>query len=218
MKVRKIIANEKAKHSIEVVENILEQGKKVIIFTNFTDTLNLIYEHFKKQAVYLDGSCSKKARQEAVDEFQDNDPVQDELLSQWLGKRNSICVVGDPRQTIYSFKGSEPELLNNFGTRFPKCVTVELIRNYRSTPQIVAWANRLMHEQSASGGAKSDLISNQAQGPQPIIMSADSESAEHKLVAEKVQALIANTKTLNSQIAILLRINASISIYHFHRY
>ena len=148
-----------------------------------------------------------------VDEFQDNDPVQDELLSQWLGKRNSICVVGDPRQTIYSFKGSEPELLNNFGTRFPKCVTVELIRNYRSTPQIVAWANRLMHEQSASGGAKSDLISNQAQGPQPIIMSADSESAEHKLVAEKVQALIANTKTLNSQIAILLRINASISIF-----
>ena len=124
-----------------------------------------------------------------VDEFQDNDPVQDELLSQWLGKRNSICVVGDPRQTIYSFKGSEPALLNNFGTRFPKCITVELVRNYRSTPQIVAWANRLMHKQSASGGAKSDLISNQAQGPKPTIMSADSESAEYNLVAEKVQAL-----------------------------
>ena len=148
-----------------------------------------------------------------VDEFQDNDPVQDELLSQWLGKRNSICVVGDPRQTIYSFKGSEPALLNNFGTRFPKCITVELVRNYRSTPQIVAWANRLMHEQSASGGAKSDLISNQAQGPKPTIMSADSESTEYNLVAEKVQALITNTKTPNSQIAILLRINASISIF-----
>lgn len=148
-----------------------------------------------------------------VDEFQDNDPVQDELLSQWLGKRNSICVVGDPRQTIYSFKGSEPALLNNFGTRFPKCVTVELVRNYRSSPQIVAWANRLMHQKSASGGAKSDLISNQAQGPQPIIIAVDSESAEHKLVAEKVQTLIAKTKTLNSQIAILLRINSSISIF-----
>jgi DNA helicase-2/ATP-dependent DNA helicase PcrA len=148
-----------------------------------------------------------------VDEFQDNDPVQDELLSQWLGKRSSICVVGDPRQTIYSFKGSEPALLNNFGARFPKCVTVELVRNYRSTPQIVAWANRLMNKQAASGGAKSDLISNQAQGPQPVIISVESESAEHKLVAEKVQALIANTNILNSQIAILLRINASISIF-----
>ncbi len=147
-----------------------------------------------------------------VDEFQDNDPVQDELLSQWLGKRNSICVVGDPRQTIYSFKGSEPALLNNFGTRFPKCITVELVRNYRSTPQIVAWANRLMHEQSASGGAKSELISIQDQGPKPKIISVESESAEHKLVAEKVQALITNTKILNSQVAILLRINANISI------
>ena len=148
-----------------------------------------------------------------VDEFQDNDPVQDELLSQWLGKRSSICVVGDPRQTIYSFKGSEPALLNNFGARFPKCVTVELVRNYRSTPQIVALANRLMNKQAASGGAKSDLISNQAQGTQPVIISVESESAEHKLVAEKVQALITNTSTLNSQIAILLRINASISIF-----
>ena len=148
-----------------------------------------------------------------VDEFQDNDPVQDELLSQWLGKRSSICVVGDPRQTIYSFKGSEPALLNNFGARFPKCVTVELVRNYRSTPQIVALANRLMNKQAASGGAKSDLISNQAQGTQPVIISVESESAEHKLVAEKVQALITNTNTLNSQIAILLRINASISIF-----
>ena len=148
-----------------------------------------------------------------VDEFQDNDPVQDELLSQWLGKRNSICVVGDPRQTIYSFKGSEPALLNNFGTRFPKCVTVELVRNYRSSPQLVAWANRLMHQKSASGGAKSDLISNQAQGPQPTVISVESESAEHKLIAEKVQALITNRKTLNSQIAILLRINSSISIF-----
>lgn len=148
-----------------------------------------------------------------VDEYQDNDPVQDTLLSHWLGKRNSICVVGDPRQTIYSFKGSEPALLNNFETRFPKCVTVELVRNYRSSPQIVTWANRLMHQKSASGGAKSDLISSQAQGPLPTVISVESESAEYKLIAEKVQALITNTKTLNSQIAILLRINSSISIF-----
>jgi len=148
-----------------------------------------------------------------VDEFQDNDPVQDELLSQWLGKRNSICVVGDPRQTIYSFKGSEPALLNNFGARFPNCVTVELVRNYRSSPQIVAWANRLMHQKSASGGAKSILISKQTQGPQPTIISLESESAEHNVIAEKVQALISNTKTSNRQIAVLLRINSSISIF-----
>ena len=76
MKVRKVIANEKAKQTIEFAENILEQGKKVIIFTNFTDTLQTIYQHFGKQAVYLDGSCNKVQRQYAVDQFQDNEKIK----------------------------------------------------------------------------------------------------------------------------------------------
>ena len=76
MKVRKIIANEKIKHTIEVAENIIEQGKKVIIFTNFTDTLQILHQHFGKQSVYLDGSCSKPQRQYAVDQFQDNEKIK----------------------------------------------------------------------------------------------------------------------------------------------
>jgi len=76
MKVRKVIANEKTKQTIEFAENILEQGKKVIIFTNFTDTLQTMYQHFGKQAVYLDGSCSNSMRQQAVDEFQTNDKIR----------------------------------------------------------------------------------------------------------------------------------------------
>jgi SNF2 family DNA or RNA helicase len=76
MKVRKVIAEEKVKNTIELAENIIEQGKKVIIFTNFTDTLKTIYEHFGKQAVYLDGSCSKPHRQKAVDDFQTNDKIK----------------------------------------------------------------------------------------------------------------------------------------------
>jgi SWI/SNF-related matrix-associated actin-dependent regulator 1 of chromatin subfamily A len=75
MKVRKVIANEKTKQTIEFVENILEQGKKVIIFTNFTDTLQTVYQHFGKQAVYLDGSCSNAVRQQAVDKFQKDEKV-----------------------------------------------------------------------------------------------------------------------------------------------
>jgi ribosome biogenesis protein Nip4 len=76
MKVRKIIAQEKVKNTIELAENIIEQGKKVIIFTNFTDTLQEIYNHFGKQAVYLDGSCSKPHRQKSVDDFQENDKIR----------------------------------------------------------------------------------------------------------------------------------------------
>ncbi len=76
MKVRKVIANEKVKQTIEFAENIIDQGKKVIIFTNFTDTLQSIYHHFGKQAVYLDGSCSNSVRQQAVDQFQNDEKIK----------------------------------------------------------------------------------------------------------------------------------------------
>jgi len=76
MKVRQVIAEEKIKDTIELTENILEQDKKVIIFTNFTDTLNKIADHFGKQAVRLDGSTSKPQRQYAVDQFQDNEKIK----------------------------------------------------------------------------------------------------------------------------------------------
>ena len=76
MKVRKVIANEKVKETIEFVQNIIDQGKKVIIFTNFTDTLQLIHSHFGKESVYLDGSCNKVQRQYAVDQFQENEKVK----------------------------------------------------------------------------------------------------------------------------------------------
>jgi hypothetical protein len=75
MKVRQIIAQEKIKNTIELAENIIEQGKKVIIFTNFTETLNTIVSHFGKSAVKLDGSMSKTQRQYSVDQFQENEKI-----------------------------------------------------------------------------------------------------------------------------------------------
>tara|TARA_R110000803_G_scaffold56969_1_gene114736 strand:- start:25188 stop:26951 length:1764 start_codon:yes stop_codon:yes gene_type:complete len=76
MKVRQVIAENKVKSTCELVENIIEQGKKVIVFTNFTDTLNRIVDHFGKSAVKLDGSMSKVARQNSVDQFQENDKIK----------------------------------------------------------------------------------------------------------------------------------------------
>lgn len=75
-KVRQVIANEKIQQTIELAENILEQGKKVIIFCNFTDSLNQIIQHFGKIAVKVDGSMSKPERQFSVDQFQDNDKIK----------------------------------------------------------------------------------------------------------------------------------------------
>ena len=84
-----------------------------------------------------------------VDEYQDVNRLQQTLLELWLGERRDLCVVGDPAQTIYSFTGASPEHLLGFRTRHPEARTVELVRNYRSTPQVVgprqprpAWPRR----------------------------------------------------------------------------
>jgi len=76
MKVRQIIADEKIKNTIELIENTLEQERKVIVFSNFTNSLDKIYEHFKKIAVKLDGSSTMKQRQDSVDKFQNEDNIK----------------------------------------------------------------------------------------------------------------------------------------------
>jgi len=75
-KIRQVIADEKVSQTIELAENIVEQGKKVIIFCNFTDSLNKICEHFGKSAVKINGSMSKPERQHSVDSFQENDKIK----------------------------------------------------------------------------------------------------------------------------------------------
>ena len=79
-----------------------------------------------------------------VDEFQDVSPIQSALLDLWLGGRDELCVVGDPAQTIYSFAGANASYLRDFPARFPGATTVELVRNYRSTPEVVAAANAVL--------------------------------------------------------------------------
>ena len=74
-KVRQVIAEEKVTSTIEICENIVEQGKKVIVFTNFTKSLEMILEHFGKKAVRLDGQMSQKERQMSVDRFQNEEDV-----------------------------------------------------------------------------------------------------------------------------------------------
>jgi DNA helicase II / ATP-dependent DNA helicase PcrA len=133
-----------------------------------------------------------------VDEYQDVNPAQQRLLDAWLGDRDDLCVVGDPEQTIYSFAGASPEYLTGFSTRYPKATVVRLVRDYRSTPQVVALANRL------SGGA---LVAQLPAGPVPVIDSYSDEVAEAAAVATKISRLIVDG-TPASEIAVLFRINA----------
>jgi DNA helicase II / ATP-dependent DNA helicase PcrA len=138
-----------------------------------------------------------------VDEFQDVNPLQKLLLDAWLGGREEVCVVGDPRQTIYSFTGATAQYLRSFGGDFPKATVVRLVRDYRSTPQVVNVANRLV---AAAGDAEA-LVAQRTPGPEPVVTRYADEEAEATGVAASIAALMRSGVPPN-EVAVLLRINA----------
>lgn len=140
-----------------------------------------------------------------VDEYQDNDPVQERLLRAWLGDRKSICVVGDPRQTIFSFKGADPKIMRDFESTYEGAITVELTQNYRSTKSIVEWANRMMRNTTASGGAKSELNPNGSKGWVPQIRSYYTEKVEMEQTGIRIKQLAVKAELEYRDIAVLLR-------------
>ena len=147
-----------------------------------------------------------------IDEYQDVSPIQQRLLDAWLGGRDDVCVVGDPNQTIYSFAGARPSYLLDFAERYPKATVVRLERDYRSTPQIVDLANRLISGATESRSAHLRLIGQRPDGPQPSFAEHDDEVAEAKSVAAAAKRLIAGG-TPASEIAVLFRINAQSEAY-----
>lgn len=142
-----------------------------------------------------------------VDEYQDVSPLQQRLLDAWLGGRDNLCVVGDPNQTIYSFTGATPEHLLSFPRRYPGATVVRLVRDYRSTPQVVELANRVLGSRSALR-----LVGQRAPGPRPTFAEHDDEPAEAASVAAACRAKI-DAGTPASGIAVLYRVNAQSEAY-----
>lgn len=148
-----------------------------------------------------------------VDEYQDVSPLQQRLLDLWLGERDSLCVVGDASQTIYSFTGATPDHLLNFRTRHPGATMVKLVRDYRSTPQVVHLANGLLSQ--ARGRAaehRLELISQREPGPDPAYVEYADEPAEAEGTARRIRDLIA-AGVPAGEIAVLYRVNSQSEVY-----
>ncbi|HYZ55302.1 MAG TPA: ATP-dependent helicase [Streptosporangiaceae bacterium] len=156
-----------------------------------------------------------------VDEYQDVNPLQKLLLDVWLGDRDDLCVVGDPHQTIYSFTGATHRYLTSFTAEFPDATVVRLIRDYRSTPQVVALANQLVSAAGRESGpgagrgggrgagmpAAAPLVAQRPPGPEPVLAAYDDELAEAEGVTAHVRSLIDGGVPAR-EIAVLVRINA----------
>ncbi|MGW1023075.1 ATP-dependent DNA helicase UvrD2 [Streptomyces sp. NPDC002577] len=148
-----------------------------------------------------------------VDEYQDVSPLQQRLLELWLGGRDSLCVVGDASQTIYSFTGATPDHLLNFRTRHPGATVVKLVRDYRSSPQIVHLANGLLsHARGRAAEHRLELVSQRKSGPEPVYTEYVDEPAEAEGAAHRIRDLIASGVPA-SEIAVLFRTNSQSETY-----
>lgn len=148
-----------------------------------------------------------------VDEYQDVTPLQQRVLDAWLGDRDDLTVVGDANQTIYSFTGASPRFLLDFSRRFPEATVVRLERDYRSTPQVVSLANRVIAAaRGRMAGSKLHLIGQRPPGPEPTFRDHPDEAAEAAAVARSITGLI-ESGTPAGEIAVLYRINAQSEVY-----
>ena len=142
-----------------------------------------------------------------VDEYQDVNLLQQTLLDLWLGPRDDVCVVGDDYQSIYGFTGASPQWLLGVSERLPGATVVRLEDNYRSSPQVLELANRLV---SQLGGAEKVLRATLADGPQPVVRPFAGPEAEDAWLVEELQTLATSGVPLE-EVAILCRTNARLA-------
>ena len=149
-----------------------------------------------------------------VDEYQDVNLLQQTLLDRWLGDRDELCAVGDDYQSIYAFTGATPDYLLGLPRRFPDTTVIRLEDNYRSSPEVLALANRIV---PSLGGAEKILRATLPGGPEPVARSFPAREAETAFVVERIRALQAEGVALG-QIAVLCRTNARLADFEepFH--
>ncbi|WP_327047769.1 ATP-dependent DNA helicase UvrD2 [Microbispora sp. NBC_01189] len=197
------IAPEEVARLYEGYESVRRQRNLIDFETILELTAAVMTEHREVAA-----QIRQQYRYFVVDEFQDVNPLQKLLLDTWLGGRDDLCVVGDPNQTIYSFTGATPHYLTNFAVEHPSAAVIRLVRDYRSTPQVVTLANRVM----ARSPHRLELVAQRPDGPEPVFAEYDDEQAEALGVALTVKKLMADGVPTR-EIAVLFRINAQSEAY-----
>jgi DNA helicase-2/ATP-dependent DNA helicase PcrA len=181
-----------------------ERAKERTNRLDFDDMLTLTVELLETDA---DAAATVRSRKRwfSVDEYQDTNPLQQRLLELWAGDSRDVCVVGDEDQTIYTFTGATSSFLTGFADRHPGARIVELTENYRSTPQVLAMANRLL----AAEGRTKGLTATVSAGPAPTIERHEDAAAELASLVRHIRAWTA-AGTAPSEIAILVRTNAQL--------
>ena len=187
----------------EAYESLKKQERAI----DFEDVLLLTVGMLEEERDVRD-RVRDQYRYFTVDEYQDVSPLQQRLLDLWLGKRDDICVVGDPAQTIYSFAGATPAFLLNFTNKYPGAEVIRLTSGYRSTPEIINTANTILR--SASLGHELDAINEH--GEKPEAQGFKTEKEEIDALVNLIQKDLTNG-IHGYEIAVLARTNSQLESF-----
>jgi ATP-dependent DNA helicase UvrD/PcrA len=180
-----------------------ERRKEASGAIDFEDLLELTVRMYEEDEHAL-AALRERYAAFTVDEYQDVNLLQQSLLELWLGPRDDLCAVGDDYQSIYGFTGASPQWLLGLATRFPQAAVVRLEENYRSSPQVLELANRLVPR---LGGAEKTLRATRPEGPEPQLRGFDSPEAEGAFVLSRVRELHGEGVPYE-EMAVLIRLNA----------
>src|SRR2546428_9476598 len=175
-------------------------------YVDFEDVLELTIRLFDERPEAL-AEVREHFSAFTVDEYQDVNLLQQTVLDRWLGDRDELCAVGDDYQSIYAFTGATPAYLLGLPARFPNTTVIRLEDNYRSSPEVLALANRIV---PALGGAEKILRAALGSGPDPVTQSFSSREGEVAFVVERVRLLNREGIRLE-EIAVLCRTNARLA-------
>jgi DNA helicase-2/ATP-dependent DNA helicase PcrA len=180
-----------------------EQRKEKLGLVDFEDLLEGAVRLFDEDEA---ARAAFRERYQAftVDEYQDVNLLQQELLERWTGDRDELCVVGDDYQAIYGFTGATPRHLLEMPQRFPRALVLRLEENYRSTPEILALANRLVPR---LGGSDKILRATGPGGATPGLSLFAEREEEVAAVVGRIRQL-ALEGVAYEEIAVLYRTNA----------
>ena len=175
---------------------------------DFEDLIELTIRLFDADEGALE-QVRDRYRAFTVDEYQDVNLLQQTLLDRWLGDRDDLCAVGDDYQSIYAFTGASPEYLLAMPKRFSHATVVRLEENYRSTPEVLSFANRLV---AKLGGAEKVLRATRPAGPEPVTRAFAEPVHEARFLVERIRELHAGGIAYE-EMAILFRTNARSADY-----
>ena len=175
---------------------------------DFEDVLMLLVAIFEDRPDLL-AEVHRAYEWFSVDEYQDVNPLQQTLLDLWLGENDNICVVGDVCQTIYSFAGAKNKFLQEFTVKFPEASVFKLNRNYRSSAEIVEFANNLLAQMPNQKSNVGQLFATRNQIEKVSVSSYSTELEEAQSIVDEINKMIESGTKLKD-IAVLSRTNSQL--------